>query len=84
MIVSKFDKRRNIQKEEQRRGFQDFLKRNFIKAVGDQASVSTVIQQNYGPVMEMNVPRMEQDMGYRRRDLYQVYAHFLSIYRLQQ
>jgi hypothetical protein len=41
------------------------------------------MQQNYVPVMEMNVPRMEKEMGYQRRDLYQVYAHFLSIYRLQ-
>ena len=32
----------------------------------------------------MNIPKEMEENGYKRRDLYNVYTHFLSIYRLQQ
>jgi hypothetical protein len=70
IIVSKFDSRKKTQKTDQRKGFKDHLKKNFVTAVGEHASVSTIIKQNYRPVLEMNVPLMERDHGYRRRDLY--------------
>ena len=81
---SKFDTRKNSIKSESRKNYKDFLKRKFISAIGAESSVSSIIRQNYKNVMEMNIPREMRENGYKRRDLYQVYTHFLSIYRLQQ
>lgn len=52
--------------------------------MGRASSVTGIIKQNFKPVLEMNIAKIERDSNFKRKDLYQVYAHFLSIYRLQQ
>lgn len=46
------------------------MKQNTINAVGHKTIVSTAIRQNFKPVLEMNIPAIERDLGLKRKDLY--------------
>lgn len=83
-VVSKFDYSHEKRLAEQRKIFVDHQRKNTLRAIGEPAMISAAIKQNFKPVLEMNISKIEREHGYKRKDLYQVYAHFMSIYRLQQ
>jgi hypothetical protein len=67
----------------QRSEFKDFIRRNSMEAIGPKSAISAAMKQNFKPVLEMNPTAIERDKNCKRKDLYQIYTHFLSIYRMQ-
>ncbi|CDW85638.1 leucine rich repeat family protein [Stylonychia lemnae] len=82
--ISAFDPIRSKSIRQQKKNTMDYLKMNTFQAAGERRSLENVIRQNFKPLIKMNLPQLEQETGFTRRDLYNLYSHFLSILRIQQ
>ena len=84
LTVSNFDPKRNKAIYDRLHTFKDHLKLNCFSAIGKRQLLENVVKQNFKPLLEQEIPTLEKKTGFSRRDLYNLYSHFLSIFRIQQ
>eukprot|EP00347_Sterkiella_histriomuscorum_P008845 403343519 len=81
VTISAFDHKNKFKEGNSQR---DHLKENTFKVIGEKQCVENIIKQNFQPLLQLNLPQLEQQTGFSRKDLFNLYTHFLSILRIQQ
>jgi len=60
----------------------DHVAFNEVAAQSKHQLIDRIIDSKFGKISSMNLPKIEKESGFSRRDIINIYCHYLSIFRL--